>query len=171
RKLLPILLIILSSFQFDRSVPADAFTPETLRLLSEVNDGYTESNVRFTNGKYNDYVLETDTTVAEKRIVTLRGRDTIINRYGKRSHQKFFISLFRFDDSSQCEASFKTLLNCLGTDCAKVSWNDSNVHALKSPPFIYFKMESEIVCCKIQCEHENKAWQDLKSIWTEVLKD
>jgi hypothetical protein len=156
-----ILTIGLSSFSKSQELTEVSFENKVDSFLSTFSEEFSESTERFTNSQNNDFTLETKVTSQWKKIVTLKKKSSYKNHYDQLVYQRLFMGFLEFKDSNSCSTAFKTLMTCLGTDCADVNWGDE-LMGIKTTPFIFIKTEREIIFCKIYCEHKNDFWTSFK---------
>ncbi len=162
-KILPLIILTfgLSSITNSQEITEISFDSKVASFISSFTQEFSESAERYTNSKYNDFILETKVTSQWKKIVTLKKKSTFKNHYDQVVYQRLFTGFLEFKDSFSCTTAFKTLLTCLGTDCDDVSWGNE-LKGIKTTPFIFIKTEKEIIFCKIYCEHKNEVWTSVK---------
>jgi hypothetical protein len=156
-----ILTVGLTINSFSQEVSDSSYQYRVDNFLSTLSEKFSESTEMFTNSRNNDFTLETKVTSQWKRIITLKKKTSYKNDYDQVVYQRLFMGFLQFKDSENCEAAFKALLTCLGTDCADVDWGNE-LKGIKTTPFIFIKTETEIIFCKIYCEHRNEFWTSVK---------
>ena len=162
QKIALILLSLALSIYSSLYPPTDpSFEEKIDSFLSSYSKDFDESAERFINSKYNDPVLEAHAQSQWKKIATLKKKVSFKNHYDQKVFQRLFMGFLAFEDAESCESAFQALIDCLGMSCSKVTW-DQEIKGMKTTPFIYIKTETEIIFCKIKCEHENPFWKEFK---------
>ena len=157
-----ILLISLTCFAFQIEPPKDNLGEKVDSFLSSISTNFDESPDRYSHSEYNDIILEKKVVSEWSKTITLKSKTSFKNHYGQTVYQRLYLGFHEYESENVCDSAFSTLMNCLGNDCAKVKWGEE-LNGIKSSPFLYIKTDDEIVFCKINCEHENDFWTDLKS--------
>ncbi len=161
KRILLTLAIIISFNWIYSQVEINSFQQKIDSLIATLSTNYTESKERFVNGQYNDITLDGLTYSEWTEHRSFKGKKTMVNSYNQKVKQRLYLGFQQFKTIETCDKAFAELLNCLGTDCQSLKWNESNV-PIKTTPFIYIKTDTQIVYCKINCEHHLDNWFTLK---------
>lgn len=155
------LIVILTSFSVDKLNSKSDFEIKVDSFLKKLDGKYNVSSERFSNSKLNENTLEKLKYSTWSKTVTYKCKNSFRNHYKQKIYQRFYLGFHEYDTKEKCDTAFDKVMNCLGTDCQKITWGDGK-YGLKTTPFIYVKTEKQIVFCKIHCEHTNAFWEEFK---------
>jgi hypothetical protein len=159
---------MIMSFTSEDNERKSAFETKVETMIAELDADFEVSSERYLNGQFNDRVLETSTNSTWSKTLTLKGKTAFVNAYRQTVKQRLYFGFYEFDSSENCEAAFEQILNCLGSDCQSISWGNEQT-SVKTTPFIYLKTATQIVFCKIKCEHKNQYWLELQTKLEQVF--
>jgi hypothetical protein len=108
----------------------------------------------------NNIVLNTKVRTKWKKEVTLVHKAKVENEWI--TYPKLYYGFYQYSNKNKCSIALDSLLNCFGNDCAKIKWNNENVH-ISSMPSIYIINDTEIIVCKVQPTYEYDFWNSTKS--------
>lgn len=110
----------------------------------------------------NDGVLNEKVETTWKKNITLKCKTLFKNKYNQKVYQRLFLGFYQYENEKLCSSALDSLLNCMGTDCAKLKWGEEQ-RGFKTTPCLYLINEKEIIVCKIHCEHSNNFWVEFKN--------
>lgn len=130
-------------------------------FVKKYSKNFSAVTERF-NPASNDGVLNEKVETAWKENVTLKCKSYFKNKYNQKVYQRLFLGFFQYESEKLCSSALDSLLNCMGTDCAKLKWGDEERGFMTTPCF-YLIGEKQIIVCKIHCEHLNNFWVEFKN--------
>ena len=95
------------------------------------------------------------------RGLMLKKKTSFINHYEQKVYQRLYIKGYEYKDAKSCQEAIDKLLTCFPNDCIKVK-KGQDVKGLKIVPSLYILSDTQIIFCKINCEHENKDWKTIQ---------
>ena len=131
------------------------------KFLSKYYPTYKESRETLDGSGY-QCTLDKRTNPKWTKKITLKCKESFINKYNQTSYQRLFFAFYEYADYDTGEAAIDSLLNHFPNDDFKIKKN-KNMEGLKAIPAIYILNRKEIITCHVHCLQTWNNWENIKN--------